>query len=48
MIWLNPRGHADGECEHEERIIPPHIKGPADKSLRVSDTVHLWESMPDA
>lgn len=44
---FNPRGHASGDCEHDEVIIPPHIKGPAGKPLRVRDTVHLWDQMPE-
>ncbi|MGH3450647.1 MAG: hypothetical protein ACRDQW_07925, partial [Haloechinothrix sp.] len=26
---LNPHAHAAGDCEHEDRIVPAHIKGPA-------------------
>ncbi|WP_225730968.1 MULTISPECIES: hypothetical protein [unclassified Nocardia] len=43
---LNPRAHNDGGCEHEDRIVPPHIKGPADKPLKLGDTVHLWDHQP--
>lgn len=43
---MNPRRHAEGECEHEERIIPPHIKGPEGKPLRVRETVNLWDHQP--
>jgi hypothetical protein len=43
---LNPRGHADGLCEHEERLVPAHIKGPADKPLITTDRVHLWDTPP--
>ncbi len=32
---LNPRAHSTNGCEHEDRIVPPHIKGPADKPLRI-------------
>lgn len=42
---MNPRRrHAEGECEHEERLIPPHIKGPEGKPLRVRKTVNLWDT----
>jgi hypothetical protein len=44
---LNPRAHAAGDCEHEDRIVPFHVKGPADKPLRITDTVHLWDSQPN-
>ncbi|MFE0062792.1 hypothetical protein [Streptomyces sp. NPDC059003] len=43
---LNPRAHAEGACEHEERIVPAHIKGPNDKPLRSGETVHLWDHQP--
>lgn len=45
-VCQNPHGHADGDCTHIDRIIPPHIKGPADKPLRARDTVHLWDTAP--
>ncbi|MBF6574138.1 hypothetical protein [Nocardia farcinica] len=44
---LNPRAHSDHSCEHEERIVPAHIKGPADKPLKLGETVHLWDHQPD-
>ncbi|WP_063043739.1 hypothetical protein [Nocardia pseudovaccinii] len=44
---LNPRAHSDDGCEHEERIVPPHIKGPADKPLKIGETVHLWDHQPE-
>lgn len=44
---LNPRAHADNACEHEDRIVPAHIKGPADKPLKVDETVHLWDHQPE-
>ncbi|MET9399299.1 hypothetical protein [Kitasatospora sp. NPDC002965] len=43
---LSPRTHEAGDCEHEDRIVPGHIKGPADKPLRLSDTVNLWNHQP--
>lgn len=43
---LNPHAHADGGCEHEERVVPGHIKGPADKPLKVSTRVHVWDIPP--
>ncbi|MEV0675839.1 hypothetical protein AB0I60_04870 [Actinosynnema sp. NPDC050436] len=43
---LNPRAHADGGCEHEERVVPAHIKGPADKPLVTTDRVHIWDTPP--
>ncbi|MFE2755001.1 hypothetical protein ACFXGA_23660 [Actinosynnema sp. NPDC059335] len=43
---LNSRLHAEGGCEHEERIVPAHIKGPADKPLKVSTRVHIWDTAP--
>ncbi|WP_280186352.1 MULTISPECIES: hypothetical protein [Nocardia] len=45
---LNPRAHSDNGCEHEDRIVPPHIKGPADKPLKLGETVHLWDHQPDS
>src|SRR5205807_10035783 len=42
-----PQAHSDGDCQHEERIIPTHITGPAGKPLRVRDTVHLWDHQPE-
>jgi hypothetical protein len=44
---LNPRAHADGGCDHEDRIVAFHVKGPADKPLKITETVHLWDSQPD-
>lgn len=43
---LNPRAHAEGGCEHEERVVPAHIKGPADKPLVTTDRVHIWDTAP--
>ncbi|GAB3006187.1 DUF262 domain-containing protein [Saccharothrix stipae] len=43
---LNSRLHADGGCEHEERIVPAHIKGPADKPLKAGTRVHIWDTPP--
>ncbi|QFZ16942.1 hypothetical protein [Saccharothrix syringae] len=43
---LNPGIHAEGGCEHEERIVPAHIKGPADKPLKVTTRVHVWDTTP--
>jgi hypothetical protein len=43
---LNPRAHAEGGCEHEEMIVPAHIKGPADKPLVTTDRVHVWDTPP--
>ncbi|MFF0052582.1 hypothetical protein [Streptomyces sp. NPDC005498] len=45
---MNPRAHGAGECEHEDRIVPGHIKGPEGKPLRTGSTVHLWDSQPAA
>ncbi|WTX01164.1 hypothetical protein OG216_47985 (plasmid) [Streptomycetaceae bacterium NBC_01309] len=44
---LNTHGHASGDCEHEDRIVPGHIKGPTDKPLRVGETVNLWDHQPE-
>jgi hypothetical protein len=44
---MAPHQHAAGDCQHEDRIIPGHVKGPPDKPLRVGETVHLWDSQPD-
>ncbi|MGW0917293.1 hypothetical protein ACWD1Z_37250 [Streptomyces sp. NPDC002784] len=44
---LNPRAHADGACEHEDRVVPAHIKGPVDKPLKVGETVNLWAQQPE-
>jgi len=43
---MNPQLHADGGCTHEDRIIPAVVKGPADKPLRLRETVNLWDSQP--
>ncbi|MFD9078148.1 hypothetical protein [Streptomyces erythrochromogenes] len=43
---LNPGGHADGDCQHEDRIVPGHIKGPQGAPLRTGATVHLWDRQP--
>jgi hypothetical protein len=43
---LNPRGHAAGDCQHEDQIVKGHIKGPADKPLRTGSTVNLWDHQP--
>lgn len=40
---LNPRKHRSGECTHEEMIVEGHFKGPPDKPLRLSSTVHLLD-----
>ncbi|MFD4483239.1 hypothetical protein ACFWPU_45030 [Streptomyces sp. NPDC058471] len=45
---LNPGGHASGDCQHEDRIVPGHIKGPKDAPLRTGSTVHLWDRQPAA
>ncbi|MCX4524045.1 hypothetical protein OHA69_41375 [Streptomyces anulatus] len=44
---MNPARHAEGDCRHEDRLIPGYVKGPEDKPLRISDTVHLWDRQPD-
>ncbi|WP_187767613.1 hypothetical protein [Streptomyces cacaoi] len=44
---MNPARHAEGDCQHEERLIPGYVKGPEDKPLRVRETVHLWDRQPD-
>ena len=44
---LNPRAHADGGCEHEDRIVAAHYRGPADMPLRVPQTVRLWDHQPE-
>lgn len=43
---LNTHAHAEGGCEHEERIVPGHIKGPADQPLKVGPRVHIWDTPP--
>ncbi|MEU9279470.1 hypothetical protein [Streptomyces sp. NPDC048341] len=45
---LNPGGHAAGDCQHEDRIVPGHIKGPPGAPLRTGSTVHLWDRQPEA
>ncbi|MEW2568362.1 hypothetical protein [Streptomyces sp. NPDC047070] len=45
---LNTRAHADGGCQHEDRIVPGHLKGPEDAPLRVRDRVSLWDHQPAA
>lgn len=44
---MNPARHAEGDCRHEDRLIPGYVKGPKDKPLRVSDTVNLWDHQPE-
>ncbi|GAA3015372.1 hypothetical protein [Streptomyces fulvorobeus] len=44
---MNPARHAEGDCRHEDRLIPGYVKGPEDKPLKVSDTVHLWDHQPE-
>ncbi|WP_030776239.1 hypothetical protein [Streptomyces sp. NRRL F-2664] len=41
VICLNPRGHAAGICQHEDRILPGHTKGPQGALLRTGTAVHL-------
>ncbi|MFG3072164.1 hypothetical protein [[Kitasatospora] papulosa] len=43
---LNPAAHAEDGCEHEDRLVRGHIKGPEGAPLRTGDTVHLWDSQP--
>jgi hypothetical protein len=43
---MNPALHQAGDCHHEDRIIPAVVKGPADKPLRLRETVNLWDSQP--
>lgn len=38
---MRPRDHADGGCTHEEIIVPFQVRGPADKPLKGTDTVHV-------
>lgn len=45
---MNPTGHASGDCRHEDRIVPGHIKGPEGAPLRTGGTVHLWDSQPSS
>ncbi|MEU0002179.1 hypothetical protein ABZ069_35265 [Streptomyces microflavus] len=44
---MNPALHAEGDSQHEDRLIPGYVKGPKDKPLRVSDTVNLWDHQPE-
>jgi hypothetical protein len=46
MQCMNPRAHAEGGCTHAETLIPFHIRGPKDKPLAKSDTVHVWSHTP--
>ncbi|MGA5824289.1 hypothetical protein ACPC54_41415 [Kitasatospora sp. NPDC094028] len=46
LALRGPGRHADCGCTHGERIIPPVVKGPADKPLRLRRTVNLWDSQP--
>lgn len=41
---MNPRGHADNECTHEDITIFDYIKGPAGAPLLHNDTVHALRS----
>ncbi|WP_447002444.1 hypothetical protein ACRAKI_22260 [Saccharothrix isguenensis] len=43
---LNSRLHSTGHCEHQETVVPGHIKGPADKPLIITDRVHLVNAPP--
>ncbi|MEU2357741.1 hypothetical protein ABZ599_33015 [Streptomyces misionensis] len=43
---LNPGGHATGDCQHEDRIVSGHVKGPPGAPLRTGTTVHLWDHQP--
>lgn len=43
---LNPGGHATGDCQHEDRIVSGHVKGPPGAPLRTGTTVHLWDQQP--
>ncbi|MGM1059408.1 hypothetical protein [Saccharothrix sp. Mg75] len=43
---LNPHLHVTGDCEHQETVVPGHIKGPADKPLVITDRVHLVDAPP--
>jgi hypothetical protein len=44
---LHTGAHSRGEeHEHEDRIVPGHIKGPADKPLRIKNTVNVWDHQP--
>ncbi|WP_053719478.1 hypothetical protein [Saccharothrix sp. NRRL B-16348] len=43
---LNSRLHATGGCDHEETVVPGHIKGPADKPLVIADRVHVVDAPP--
>ncbi|MFD7656988.1 hypothetical protein ACFV4N_23700 [Actinosynnema sp. NPDC059797] len=45
---LNPHLHATGDCEHQETVVPGHIKGPADKPLVITDRVQLVDAPPPA
>jgi hypothetical protein len=42
-----PRAHADHACLHEDRIVPAHIKGRANKPLKIGETVNLWDHQPE-
>lgn len=44
---MNPRAHADGGCTHQDRIIRPYVKGPADKPLVARQTVNVWSDVPE-
>lgn len=43
---LNSRLHATGGCEHQETVVPGHIKGPADKPLVIGERVFVVDA-PD-
>ncbi|MFF0509117.1 hypothetical protein ACFYUH_36805 [Streptomyces fimicarius] len=43
---MHPARHAEGDCRHEDRLIPGYIKGPDGKPLKTGTTVHLWDHQP--
>jgi hypothetical protein len=44
---MAPHQHAEGDCRHEDRMIPGYIKGPSGAPLRTGTTVHLWDHQPE-
>ena len=41
----NPRGHADGDCTHEDITILEFVKGPADAPFLRRDIVHILRKL---
>lgn len=45
-LCLNTHQHADGGCEHEDRLIGWHINGTKGMPLKLKDRVYWWDEQP--